>query len=233
MSFTGSDLRTRLADLVPTYDNSVTAEQDRAMRHATLVQKDIENEIRGVAEDFFLVSATFTTVADRSPNRYSLPDDFGDIRYLERVIDESTGDYDRVPPLGNIADKDFAEFDHDLRYMIDSTGTGTGKPAGYLLGSDFLQIQPISDAAYTMRIWYEKQLAAIASETNSDLPDFMFNALVLGTAVREYLYRRLSDWQDIDAKYQEALARGLAAMEQRSDDSARFVRYLEHPSEYV
>jgi hypothetical protein len=228
---TGSELSTDLERLLPEYSDSVSAEKTRALGHASVRLKEIAAEIRSLDENFFLVSSTFPTVASRSPNRYSLPDDFGDIRWLERVVSESGGTYERVYPVGSMEHKDgrptHTESDS---YLVDSSAA-TGKPASYLLGGDFLQLYPIGDSTYSCRLWYDKTLADVAASVAIPLPLPFYPAILYGTAVEERLYRR-DDTLDMEMRYERALSRALRSLEQRQDDGPRRVVYQEHPDEY-
>ncbi len=227
---TGSALTVDLARLMPEYDDSVAAEKTRALGHASVRQKEIAVEIRATDENYFLVSATFATVAARSPNRYSLPDDFGDMRHLERVLDDTVGSYKRIFPVGVLEHKDMSSQHVEVDDARVDTSTATGTPQSYLLGGDFLQLRPISDDAYTLRIWYDKTLGDIAAGMAIGLPLAFYPVLLYGTAVEERLYRR-DDPASFESRYEVALARALRGLEQRSDDGPRRVTYQDSPSE--
>ena len=225
----GSALQTDVADLVQVYDTTVSAENTRCLRMGSVAQREIASEIVTVDEDWLLRSQTFPTVASRYPNRYSLPSDFWNFRYLERVLDATTGSVERIHPIQHIPDKELTD---DRFYTDASAVSSSGVPDGYLLGDDFIEIHPISDAVYTLRIWYEKTLADLASGTAVDLPYPLYQALVYKTAVHMLVYTNQS-FADMEALYRGALARGVSAIHQRSDDGPRLIQYTEAQGEYV
>lgn len=225
----GSDLQTDVADLVNAYDTTVSAENTRLLRMASVAQRDIVSEILTVDEDWLLRSQTFPTVASRYPNRYSLPSDFVNFRYLERVLDATTGSVERIHPIQHIPDKELTD---DRFYTDSSAVVSSGVPDGYLLGSDFIEIHPISDSVYTLRIWYEKSVADLAAGTDIDLPYPLYHALVYAATVA-MLRSTNQPYGDEEGKYNRALARGISAIHQRSDDGPRTVHYTQHRGEYV
>jgi len=229
---TGTTLRADVADLVMRFDNSVSAQQDIVMRLASVAQREIVSELISIDDDFLTATATFALVANRSPNRYDYPDDFQNFRYLERVIDESTGSYERIWPIHHISDKEFT-YDDEFAGVLVTSSSATGRPLAYLLGDDFIQIEPISDAAYTCRIWYQKSLADITTEGTIAIPYALYNALVYKTCSK-FLKRLNADSSDFEMMYEKALARGMGAVGQRHDDLPRTVNYVRnHPREYV
>ena len=220
---TGNELLTRLGNLVNEYDNSVADEQTRALDHFNAEKEKLEAEISALGEDYLLSSSTFPTVAARSPNRYLLPADFKEIRYLERVLDDSTGDYERIWPIQHIGDKEYWRSEY-ITGML--TTSGTNRPDGYLLGSDFIQLEPISDAVYTLRLWYVRRYADItAADDELEIPHAVIEALILGTAIRERLYRRDSI-TDLKELYREARNRGLSNLQVRRQDGPVLINYI-------
>ena len=221
---TGNDLIQRVVDLCPEMGDdtgTLTApESARLVRHLNAEQEKLSGEIAAIGEDYQLVSGTFNTTANRSPN-------FKDIRYLERIIDEAAGVYERVPPIDHLNDKDR----DDVRVWLDLIIQGApGRPVGYLLGSDFIQIEPICDADYPMRIWYTARYADIVADDTQliSFPAELYDALVLGAAYREKLFRRIfEDAQAMLLNKEIALSQGLANLNTRQDDGPKFINYMD------
>lgn len=226
---TGTELQADVADLVQVYDTNVAAENTRCLRMGSVAQREIAAEVVAIDEDWLLRSQTFPTVADRYPNRYSLPSDFWNFRYLERVVDATTGSVDRIPPIQHIPDKEFSSD----RFRTDASAVAaTGPPEGYLLGDDFIEIKPISDAVYTCRIWYEKTLADLEAANDIELPYPMYQALVYKTAIHMLVYTN-QPFGDMERLYQQALVRAVGSLHQRADDGPRVVQYVSERGEYV
>lgn len=177
----------RLSGICAEFTNS-GAEQTRAVEHLNAEREQIEAELAARDADYLLKSSTFPTVADRSPNRYSLPTDLGKFRYVERVITESTADYARLLPVQILSEKEVSITGSNGFPVMISTGS-TGPPQGYLLGLDFVQLFPISDAVHTIRIWYLGRYADIvADDTELDIPEVLNDSIVFGVRIRIHDY---------------------------------------------
>ena len=228
----GTEFLTALADILPEYTNGTAAEDARAIRHANIVQDELEAEIEAINEDYFLVSATFPTVADQ--NRYSQPDDIAKTRYLEVVLDDTTDTTVRLLPLFGIDDKEFYQSTYHNHFFPGViSADATGQPTYYLLGGDFVELRAIPDAVYTIRFWYLKTLTAVAdSSTTIELPDVLLQPLIYGTAIREKIYRG-HNVAELQALFDQKLARGLSALTFRHQDGPFTTRYTDHPSDYV
>lgn len=222
MSFSGNDLLSRLADEVPEFTNS-GAEQTRALRRLNGSQRKVVAELNALGEDYLLTSATYSLTASTSPNRYSLPTDLFQPRYMERVVSEADADYERIWPVHHIYDKQFsiATWWGEIRFSLSP-----GEPIGYLLGGDFFDIYPISDDTYTVRFWYTKTLSDIAaSATALDLPDALFDPILWDSVVvfRMSLEKPIGEALSM---YQTSLDRALANLSARAQDGARTVQYV-------
>lgn len=225
----GNDLIARVIDLVPEMgDNTGTlsaAEESRLLRNFNAELDKVIGALASIGEDYQLASSTFDTVANRSPNRYGLPADFKDIRYLEIILDDAAGAYERIPPIPHIADKDWS-----LTYVWPDLiiNGAQGRPAGYLLGSDFIQIEPICDDIYPMRIWYTfRYIPIVADDVEIRLPPELYDALVYGAAAREKEFRR--EMQDAQAFFMKAelfRSGGLSNLETRRDDGPQLIHYI-------
>ncbi len=225
---TGDDLLQRLADLIPEYSKGTSAEDNRALRHLNQVQELLAADLRAIGEDYLLVSATMSTVANQK--RYGLPSNFHAIRYLEFVEVDATDETNRIYPMSDIPDKEWAEGSY--RRYLDSSTSVLGKPVYYLLAGDFLEFRPIADDTYTIRIWYTQTLDAITSGGTVELPLALTDALVYGAAIRERIYRR-DEIGDVDRQFEKARHRGLEALETRQQDGPNRVTYTNEPAEYV
>lgn len=225
---TGDDLLQRLADLIPEYSKGTSAEDNRALRHLNSVQELLAGDLRAIGEDYLLVSATFSTVADQK--RYGLPTDFHAVRYMEYVETDATDDTKRIMPMSDIPDKEWAEGAY--RRYLDASTSSKGKPAYYLMAGDFIELRPIADDAYTVRMWYTQNLSAITAVSTIEIPEDLMDALVYGAAMRERIYRR-DEITDVDRQFEKARQRGLDALETRYQDGPSRVTYTNEPAEYV
>jgi hypothetical protein len=81
-------------------------------------------------------------------------------------------------------------------------------------------------------MWYEKSLADLAAGNDVDLPYPLYQALVYKTAIHMLVHTN-QPFSDMEALYRAALARGVAAIHQRSDDGPRTVHYTSLPGEYI
>ena len=159
-------------------------EATRALDHLNAEREQVEGDLSARHPDYLLRSQTFSTSAGRSPNRYSLPADIQKVRYLERVVSDSTADYERLWPVQQLTEKGDATFDAGGSTVMIS-GSSTGPPLCYLLGDDFWQIFPISDAVYTLRVWYAKRYADItASNDELNIVEYLSDVIVFGARIR-------------------------------------------------
>ncbi len=233
---TGNALIQAVVDLVPELGDDtgtlIAAEQARVLRALNSEMRKLEGEISSLGEDYQLVTADFQTVAGRSPNVYTIApggdinvSNFKDIRYLERVVDDTNGIYKRVIPITQLADKDYQQ----QTYWFDLIGNrGPGRPEGYFLRQlNNLQIEPISDAVYNMRIWYTAKFDDfLANDTETIWPTELDDALVYGTAMRSKEFiRQFDDVQPLMVRYEAARQRGLDSLQVRRDDSPHVINY--------
>lgn len=232
---TGNQIVQRTVDLMPEIGDNTgtpsTAETDRLIRHANAEREKIEGDIASLGEDYELVSATFVTTPGVSPNRYSLPDDFKDIRYLERIIDDQQGRYLRIDPMTHLLDK--ASNDQNQFMYYPGTGGTPNAPQMYYVGGDFIQLFPISDDVYDMRLWYTFKYPVIAAtDIELGIPDELIDTLVWGICVREKMFRR-DDAMPFVVEREATRARGLDNLQVRTDDVPHTIAYVGEPGEYV
>lgn len=218
---TGNEILAEIADLCQEFTNS-GAEQTRMLRWANAEQRILESQLSKLPGRHLLRSQTFSTVADRTPNRYSKPSDYQKAAFMEYVIADSTADYERLFPVQHISEKGISYLDDDDYPVLISTNS-QGKPQAYLVGGDFVQLFPISDAIYTIRIWYHKRFAAItASDTELDTPEDFADPIIEGCRYR--LYKRLrQDTRDMLAELMTVREIALNSVSEQVVDGPRYM----------
>lgn len=112
--------------------------------------------------DYFTKSVTFSTVADTKS--YALPTDLVAIRRLEHYSTTDNSEVTQIPQ------GDFPEIERKGYYPY----ADTGKPIRYIVVGTNFYLLPVSDAAYTMRLYYEYSPSALSgdSSTPSSPSDF-------------------------------------------------------------
>ncbi len=197
---TGNELLLDATYEIPEFTNS-GAEQTRMLAFFNSEKRILESMLANRPGRHLLKSKTFSTVADRSPNRYSRPADFQKVSYMERVISDTTGDYERILPVQHLSEKGAIIRGEDRAPVMIVTNN-TGRPIGYLIGDDFIHLFPISDAVYTVRLWYLRRYADIAATASElDIPEDFAEVLVQGGRFRLYKYLK----QDTQRMFQEVL----------------------------
>jgi hypothetical protein len=233
---TGTGAIARVGDRIIEY-RATAGEKTRILGHLNAEREQIEGDIESVEPGYLLKYKDFSTVADRSPNLYTIrtvggvtadieANDFNKSAYLERVLDNDAGRFERVGRLQHIHEKDSGGNPYDfLAYMIPGT-TGTGPPRGYYPMDNRILLTPISDAVYTMRLWYIKHYADIADDSDEiEFPRVLHEALIWGACIRERLFRRdtIGEFRDM---YEAALARGLMGIVDQSIDGPDQINFI-------
>lgn len=218
----GDALFTRMERVMPELRNAASAEKTRSISHLADAQEELVTEVNSLDADILLKSATVVTVADQ--RRYSLPSDYDGDRFAEYVRDDSTDDTIELDPLQYIADKDRYQ-NLDGSWLVTAS-TASGSPAGYLIFGEFLQIIPIPDAVYTVRMWYQPRQTAIAASVNTSLPQALWQSLVLKACIAERIYRHM-EFTDLQFRLDRALALGMARLGDWHDHGARYVNYID------
>ena len=233
---TGNELLQSVVDLVPEIGDDTgtlsASEQDQVLRAINSEMRKLEGEIASLGEDYQLSTVDWVTVAGRSPNFYTIAAggdidiaDFKDIRYLEIIRDDAAGAYSRVLPITQLADKD----NQEVTYWFDLIGnSGPGKPQGYFLRkTNEIQIEPISDAVYNMRMWYTaKYEDFVATDTVTVWPTELDDALIYGSVIRlKEFIRQFDDVQPLMVRYETARQRGLDSLQVRRDDAPHLINF--------
>ena len=228
----GTDLQAHVADLVPRIDTSVAAQANRLMRHGDIILRQITAEILGVNPYWRTDEIEWSTAADTSPNEYLFGtgnpiaiDDFMGVQHLYRIISDSTGDYEELRPFDQLRQQHDMGDGREYGGMLTGTSSNKGRPTHYLVNVDSLQIFPISDAIYTMRLWYTKAPAAIAAATAIDVPIAMYQALVYGVAREEAVFRKEKEFNEFHAMYLSAMASGMATLAHQTE-GPRNINYV-------
>ena len=139
--------------------------------------------------------------------------------------------YERVWPSPSL---DMKDYHGRTRWWDVNAIVASGRPEAYMLfGPGEIELFPISDAIYSMRMWYTKTYAPVAAtDTEIEMPNPFNDVLVYGTVKRERLYRR-DRVNDIEPEFAAAYGRAMANMQPRRDDGPHIVNYTEAYGEYI
>lgn len=232
---TGNLLLTRCANRLIEYKNTAP-EQARMLDHLNSERVDLEVAIETISEDYLLVTKDFDTVVSRSPNVYTIKtvgttpgdidaDDFNKFRYMEVVVSDASSDYRRIQPFDHIAQKGDRRY-YDAFVLSPGAVVNVGEPQRYLARDNEIQLFPVSDTVYTVRLWYVRHLPEIAATDDVlDFPPALEEALVWGSCKRERLFRR-DTVGEFDSEYERARERGLVAIEDRIVDGPTQIQYI-------
>lgn len=137
-----------------------------------LANQKVNVTISNMVEDFFTQSATFPTVS--GTKSYSLPTDF---RFMRRLEHYNASDASDIIKLD------------EIRFPRTEAGgewgfAASGKPEGYILRGSQIDLYPIPDAAYPLRIYYDYRKSDLTADGDipSSLTDF-HDMLVLWTVI--------------------------------------------------
>ena len=108
--------------------------------------------IQSLDEDYFTKSSTFSTVANAKS--YGLPSDFVTFRRLEHYSTTDASDIEKI---------DVIVFPRTEAQGYWPTTT-TQRPARAILRGSQLDLMPIPDAVYTLRLYYEYAPPALTSD---------------------------------------------------------------------
>lgn len=200
------------------------------MRHGDIILRQITAEIVAINPHYRLDATDFSTVANTVPNRYTISSGgainitnfMGGIQHLYRIITDSTGTYAELWPFDQIRQQ------HEMGDPIlhpETSSSNLGPPTNYILTDDSLWLFPISDAAYSLRMWYSTAPTAIATSTAIEVPEAFYNALVYGVAREEAMMRKEKEADQFNGMYQSAMASAVATLIHR-DEAPRGINYV-------
>lgn len=230
---TGNELITRCQNRIIEF-KATAAENTRMLDHLNSEREELEGDIESISEDYLLVTKDFNTVASRSPNTYTIKnvlntsadigaEDFNKPRYLERVVSDASSTYRRITHLDHIAEK---QARRSGLFLGASATSSTGEPRTYLLRDNVINLFPVSDQVYALRLWYIRHLGDIVADAEElDFPRVLLEAMVWGACKRERIFRR-DDPKDFIQEYEAARARGLIALEDRLVDGPSQIQYI-------
>lgn len=134
--------------------------------HINTANKKLNATIAALDEDFFTVSATFSTAA--ATKSYFLPSDFRFMRRLER--------YNASDP------NDIVKLD-EIRFPRTEMGGewpfgANGEPRRYVLRGNQVDLYPIPDAVYTLRIYYDQRQEVFSSDSDTPTSPADFHEMI-------------------------------------------------------
>ena len=134
--------------------------------HINTANKKLNATIAALDEDFFTVSATFSTAA--TTKSYSLPSDFRFMRRLER--------YNASDP------NDIVKID-EIRFPRTEMGNewpfgANGEPRRYVLRGNQIDLYPIPDAVYTLRIYYDQRQETFSDDSDTPTSPADFHEMI-------------------------------------------------------
>jgi hypothetical protein len=135
--------------------------------YINLANQRVNSIIAATKEDYFTVSATFSTIA--ATKSYTFPADCRFIRRMEVYSTSDTGDIEKLD---------------EIRFPRTESGgewpfPTSGRPKRYTVFGTQFNLEPIPDAVYTLRIYYDSRPDDMAQDSESPTSPVDFHDMVV------------------------------------------------------
>lgn len=120
-----------------------------------LSNQRVNSIISALHEDYFTASSTFSTIS--GTKSYNLPTDF---RFMRRLEHYSSTDASDIVKLEEI------KFPRIESYAVWPF-SASGKPVRYVIRGKQMDLYPVADAVYTMRIYYDVRQDDLSTDTGT------------------------------------------------------------------
>jgi hypothetical protein len=131
-----------------------------------VANQKVNATIANLQEDFFITSATFSTTS--GTKSYALPSDFRFIRRLEHYSTSDPNDIVKVDEMPFPR----TEGQHEWPWASN------GKPTNYVIRGSQLDIYPIPDDAYPMRLYYDARQSDLNQDSDSPTSPIEFHDMI-------------------------------------------------------
>jgi len=184
--------------------------------YINLSNQRVNSIISATKEDYFTKSATFSSVA--ATKSYAFPTD---CRFIRRMEHYSTTDASDIEKLDELK---FPRTEMNGEWPF----TEAGRPKRYLIFGTQFNLEPIPDAVYTMRIYYDSRKDDLAADDESPSSPTDFHDMLVYWACVLANTQNKEDSQEFVGLFNTRKAELVQSLLSRgSDDSNTVEGYLE------
>lgn len=172
--------------------------------------------VAALKEDYFTTSVTFPTVS--GTKSYTLPTDFRALRRIEHYNASDPGDIQKISkwhfPNSELGD--------------DWPFTASGRPTQYIIRGTQLDLYPIPDAVYTLRLYYDQRKANLTGDAEIPSSPLDFHDMIALDVAVLARQKNQEDASDLRVLYNERRDELITAFADRDGAEADKVEgYLE------